>query len=146
VRLLLDSNALVWAATDPGRLSPRARNALQDRENDLFVSIASLWELTIKVSRGRLPQAGSSIQYLLDEMREQGYDLLAIRTAHLVALGSLERYHRDPFDRLIIAQSAAESLPVVTNDELFSRYPIQTNEMVRRLIHLREQEDRGGSF
>jgi len=98
---------------------------MRDRDNELLVSIASLWELTIKISKGKLPQVGSSIQYLIDEMREQRFDLLPLRTSHLIALGSLEPHHRDPFDRLLIAQAVSERLPIVTSDAQFSRYPIE---------------------
>jgi PIN domain nuclease of toxin-antitoxin system len=125
VSLLLDSNALIWWVTDDAKLSRRAYGLISGRGEPILVSIASLWELTIKISKDKLPQVGSSIQYLLDEMREQRFDLFPIRTHHLVALGSLERHHRDPFDRIIIAQASAEHLPIVTSDALFSRYPVE---------------------
>jgi PIN domain nuclease of toxin-antitoxin system len=125
VRLLLDSNALIWWVTDPRRLSNSADKAIRNQENQIVVTMVSLWEITIKVSKGGLPQLGSSIQYLLDEVREQRFELLALRPEHLVALGRLERHHRDPFDRLIIAQGIAERLPVATKDPSFSRYPVE---------------------
>ncbi len=125
VRLLLDSNALIWWVTEPSRLSKSADNAIRERENEIVVSLVSLWEITIKISKGGLPQLGSSIQYLLDEIREQRFDLLALRPEHFVALGKLDRHHRDPFDRLLIAQGIAERLPVATNDPTFTRYPVE---------------------
>jgi PIN domain nuclease of toxin-antitoxin system len=124
--LLLDSNALIWSMTEPGALSSVARQAIRDRENEIVVSLVSLWEITIKISRGsRLPQPGSSIQYLLDEVREQRFELLAIQTNHLLALGRLDHHHRDPFDRLLIAQSVAEKIAIVTNDPWFPSYPVE---------------------
>lgn len=125
MRLLLDSNALIWSVSEPKRLSRVARQAIRNRENQIVVSLASLWEITIKISKGGLPQLGSSIQYLLDEVREQRFELLPLRPEHLLALGRLERHHRDPFDRVIIAQGIAERLPVATNDPSFQRYPVE---------------------
>lgn len=125
MRLLLDSNALIWSVSDPKRLSPIAKQAIRDRENQIVVSLVSLWEITIKISKGGLPELGSSIQYLLDEVREQRFELLPLRPEHLLALGRLERHHRDPFDRLIVAQGIAERLPIATNDASFSKYPVE---------------------
>jgi PIN domain nuclease of toxin-antitoxin system len=125
VRLLLDSNALIWWVTEPGRLSRSADRAIRDRKNEIVVTLVSLWEITIKIGKGRLPEIGSTIQYLLDEVREQSFELLPLRAEHLLALDNLEHHHRDPFDRLIVAQGIAERLPVVTNDPSFSQYPVK---------------------
>jgi PIN domain nuclease of toxin-antitoxin system len=124
VRLLLDSNALIWWVTDDLRLSRRAYHLIESRQHEIFVSFASLWEITIKIARGNLPQVGSSIQYLLDEVREQRFELLPVRASHLLALGKLDHHHRDPFDRMLIAQSVAERVAVITSDPLFSKYPV----------------------
>jgi PIN domain nuclease of toxin-antitoxin system len=125
VRLLLDSNALIWWVTDPVRLSNKADQAIRNPDNQIVVSLVSLWEITIKIAKGGLPELGSSIQYLLDEVREQRFELLQLRPDHLLALGKLERLHRDPFDRLIVAQGIAERLPIATNDPSFSKYPVE---------------------
>ena len=125
MKLLLDSNALIWSVNEPERLSVAAKQAIRDRENEIVVTLVSLWEITIKIGKGRLPQLGSTIQYLLDEVREQRFELLPLRAKHPLALGNLEHYHRDPFDRLIVAQGIAERLPVVTNDPSFSKYPVK---------------------
>ena len=125
MRLLLDSNALIWSVSEPARLSIVAKQAIRNPENQIVVSLVSLWEITIKIGKGGLPQLGSSIQYLLDEVREQRFELLQLRPEHLLALGKLERHHRDPFDRLLIAQGIAERLPVATSDPSFSKYPIE---------------------
>ena len=125
MRLLLDSNALIWWVTEPDRLSSTVDREIRNPENQIVVSLASLWEITIKISKGGLPQLGSSIQYLLDEVREQRFELLQLRPEHLLALGRLERHHRDPFDRLLIAQGIAERLPVATSDPGFSKYPVE---------------------
>jgi PIN domain nuclease of toxin-antitoxin system len=125
VRLLLDSNALIWWVTEPERLSSTVDREIRNPQNQIVVSLVSLWEITIKISKGGLPQLGSSIQYLLDEVREQRFELLQLRPEHLLALGRLERHHRDPFDRLLIAQGIAERLPVATSDPGFSKYPVE---------------------
>jgi len=125
MKLLLDSNALIWAMTDPPQLSRRAYHLIESREHEIFVSFASLWEINIKIAKGRLPQLGSTIQYLLDDMREQEFVLLPVSPTHLLGLGTLEHHDRDPFDRMLAAQSAYEQLPIVTNDELIARYPIK---------------------
>ncbi len=125
MRLLLDSNALIWWVTEPARLSSKADRAIRERNHEILVSLVSLWEITIKIGKGGLPQLGSSIQYLLDEVREQRFEMLPLRPEHLLALGRLERHHRDPFDRLLVAQGIAEQLPLVTPDPAFGRYPVE---------------------
>jgi PIN domain nuclease of toxin-antitoxin system len=125
MKLLVDSNALVWAVSDQERLSRRAHAAMRDQGNELLVSFASLWELTIKIARGNLSQLGSSIQYLLDELRAQRMEILPLRTDHLLALGNLDPHHRDPFDRLLIAQAIVERLPIVTSDAIFRQYGVK---------------------
>ncbi len=125
MRLLLDSNALIWWVTEPQRLSVTADRTIRDQRNQIAVSLVSLWEITIKMGKGGLPQLGSSIEYLLDEVREQRFELLPLRPEHLITLGRLERHHRDPFDRLIIAQGIAERLPIATADPTFGNYPVE---------------------
>ena len=95
---------------------PASDETHERRENQLFISLASLWESHHQDQQG---------QYWLDEMRTQRFDLLPLRTDHLIALGDLEHHHRDPFDRLILAQATAERLPVITNDSVFGRYPVE---------------------
>jgi PIN domain nuclease of toxin-antitoxin system len=112
--------------SEPRKLSAVARQAIRDTENQMVVSLVSLWEITIKIGKGGLPQIGSSIQSLLDEVRDQRFELLPLRSEHLLALGRLEHHHRDPFDRLIIAQGISERLPVATNDPIFAQYPVKT--------------------
>jgi PIN domain nuclease of toxin-antitoxin system len=125
MRVLLDSNALVWWISDPDRLTRRADALIRDLGNELLVSYASLWELTIKMARGNPSQLDSSIQYLLDELRAQRMEILPLRTDHLMALGNLDPHHRDPFDRMLIAQAVVEKVPIVSADTVFRRYGVK---------------------
>lgn len=120
MRLLIDSNALIWMVGQPAVLSPQARRALQDPDNDRFVSLASIWEITIKLSRGKLVLPGK-LEAAVDGMAAA---VLSITLAHIDRVGSLPFHHRDPFDRMIIAQAMEEGLTVVTRDRHFQAYGV----------------------
>jgi PIN domain nuclease of toxin-antitoxin system len=122
VRLLLDTNAFLWWRDGSPQVSARAREEVRNPDNDIVVSIVSAWEIAIKRGIGKL-------QFLEDfeaVMSEEAFNLLPIAYSHLRALELLPLRHRDPFDRLLIAQSIAEDLPVVTNDEKFALYDVKT--------------------
>lgn len=120
MRLLIDSNALIWMVGQPAVLSPQARRALQDPDNDRFVSLASIWEITIKLSRGKLVLPGK-LEAAVDGMAAA---VLSITLAHIDRVGSLPFHHRDPFDRMIIAQAMEEGLTIVTRDRHFQAYGV----------------------
>lgn len=107
-------------AGQPAILSPEARRTLQDPDNDRFVSIASIWEITIKISRGKLVLPGK-LEAAVDGMAAA---LLTITLAHVDRVGSLPFHHRDPFDRMIIAQAMEEGLTIVTRDRHFQAYGV----------------------
>lgn len=88
--------------------------------------MVSLWELSVKISIGKLRTVGSSIQYLRDECREYGIEILPIRMEHILRTESLPLHHRDPFDRLLIGQAIEEGLVILTDDAHFRRYPVKT--------------------
>ncbi len=120
---LLDTSTLLWALGDPERLSTRARRLVDSGEN--VVSVASYWEVVIKTQKGLLSIAD------LPTWWRRATDLTAarvlqIRGSHVTALAALPMLHKDPFDRILIAQAVAEGLGVVTNDGLMSDYPVQT--------------------
>lgn len=121
MRLLLDTHALLWWLADDPRLGQPARDVIADPANDILVSAASLWEIQVKVRVGKLK---ADIQDILSEMQEQGFDLLAIAPAHLVALGVLPRHHGDPWDHLLIAQANAEDAVFVSQDRHTPDYPV----------------------
>ena len=122
MRLLLDANTFLWWVTDSPRLSAGARKAIASHTNPAMVGIGSLWELAIKRSIGKLDFPHDFQAVLRDEV----FELLPITFRHLAVLESLPLRHRDPFDRLLIAQSIAEELVVVTNDEKFALYDART--------------------
>jgi len=121
VRLLIDSHALIWWSEASPGLSPAARNAIADPANEVLISIASLWELAIKASSGRLTLPAD----LETMVASQGFSVLAITFVHLRRLETLPRIHRDPFDRVMIAQALAEGTPIATRDRVFAAYGVQ---------------------
>jgi PIN domain nuclease of toxin-antitoxin system len=118
MRFLLDANSFLWWVTGSARLSKVAREAIADEANDVFVGVGSLWEIAIKKSSGKLRFPHDFETVLHDEE----FDLLPITYAHLRVLESLPPHHRDPFDRLLIAQSLAERMPIATSDRSFAAY------------------------
>ncbi len=123
MRVLLDTHVFLWFITDDRRLSSRAREIMEDPENDLLLSIASLWEIAIKASLGKLTLARPFGELMPHELAENAIEILPIRLDHLTTLTSLPFHHRDPFDRLIVAQAVVEEMPVLSGDSAFSRYP-----------------------
>jgi PIN domain nuclease of toxin-antitoxin system len=118
VRLLLDSHAFLWAASSPAQLASAARAAIENVDNDVFVSVASAWELAIKAGLGRL-RMPAALEATIDR---RGFQRLGISFAHAAAAGALPRLHGDPFDRMLIAQAQSEGLTWVTRDRAFSVY------------------------
>ena len=122
MRLLIDSHALIWWAESTPALSAAAHKAIADPFNDILVSTAALWELTIKISSGKL-----SLQDDLEIMlKNLGFSILFVGFPHLRYLSTLPSPHRDPFDRMMIAQALAEGIPIVTRDRIFASYGVQT--------------------
>jgi len=120
VRLLLDSNAFIWAITRPAELSAAAREAVENPQNRRYVSISSLWEMTIKVSIGKLALPGN----YTDGVDHIGAVLLPIAMTHVKRVHMLPFHHRDPFDRMLIAQAIEEGLTIVSRDRRFQAYGV----------------------
>jgi PIN domain nuclease of toxin-antitoxin system len=125
VKLLVDTHTFLWALMHDHRLSARSKQILTSDEHELYFSLVSLWEFAIKIKTGKLNALGSSVAYLRAEMENYSMQLLPIRYEHILALESLPMHHGDPFDRLLIAQAITESLPILTNDEKLSLYPVK---------------------
>ena len=123
-RLLLDTHAFLWFVFDDARLSATAANAIADPRTEKLLSIASLWEIAVKVSLGKL-DLGSSIEaFFASEIEGRELTVLPIANAHLIRLAALPFHHRDPFDRLLVAQALVEGLPVTTADPSFAAYGV----------------------
>ena len=122
MRLLLDTHTLLWWLDDDRRLTDEARIAIADPESLIFVSAASTWEIAIKRAQGRL-DAPPAFEDVLAFYR---FQQLPITHRHALAAGALPRHHNDPFDRMLIAQAAAEQLTIVTRDPRFTPYGIPT--------------------
>lgn len=124
MRLLLDTHAFLWFAAGDRRLSRRARAAMEHADAELHISAASVWEMAIKASLGRLTLPATVARYMADKIAE-GYRLAPISWTHGAAVERLPLHHRDPFDRLLIAQAQADALPVVSRDRVFRKYGVE---------------------
>jgi PIN domain nuclease of toxin-antitoxin system len=122
LRLLLDTHLLLWSASQPDRLSAEARSLLQDPANDLVFSVASLWEISIKRGLGRADFRVEP-RVLRRGLRDHGYIELAIAADHALAVDLLPPLHKDPFDRLLLAQAVMEGITLLTADPLVASYP-----------------------
>jgi len=123
MKLLLDTHALLWFVTRDRRISDKARSLFLDTHNVILLSIASVWELAIKKSLGRLELSGGLSEFVDEHILGNDIRLLSIQPAHLYQVESLPFHHRDPFDRLIIAQAMVEALPILGKDRSFNAYP-----------------------
>jgi len=123
-RTLLDTHAFLWAISGDARLSPRAAEVFIG-PSELYLSAASIWEMLIKTSSGKLTLPKPAGPYLIKKMAENRVELAPITLDHILQIERLPIYHRDPFDRVLIAQSLAEGWPIVTSDAVFRKYPVQ---------------------
>lgn len=122
MRLLLDTHLLLWAAGPPARLSPQARRLIDDPENELSFSVASIWEIAIKHGRGR-GDFRVDPRLLRRSLIENEYRELDVTGEHAVAVAGLPLLHRDPFDRILVAQSIVEGILLLTADPVVAKYP-----------------------
>jgi PIN domain nuclease of toxin-antitoxin system len=125
MRALLDTHSFPWFIGGSERLSQRARELIEARQNVLMVSIASLWEIAIKHSLGKLELERPFAELIPAELHRQQIRVLGVELAHLTELVRLPLHHRDPFDRLIVAQARAENLPLISVDEALDRYEVE---------------------
>lgn len=124
MKLLLDTHTFLWFIDDNPRLSVRAKSLLES-DADLLLSVASLWEIAVKVSTGKLTLAQPHDAFVPQQLADNEVEILPISLAHLGAVSSLPFHHRDPFDRLIISQAMVEQLPVVSMDAALDAYSVR---------------------
>ena len=122
MKLLLDTHLLLWAAHDPKRLTKAARALIENSENELFFSAASLWEITIKQGFGR-QDFRVDARLLRRGLLDNGYTELSITSEHAINTGQLAYTHKDPFNRILLAQATVEGITLLTNDRRLARYP-----------------------
>ena len=124
-RLLLDTHAFLWWVNDAPELSAAARLSIADTTNDCFLSLASCWEMAIKSSLGKLRLARSLDRFVSEQLVANGFLLLNIELRHAAKIEKLPFHHRDPFDRLLIAQAISDKLTIVSADSIFSEYGVK---------------------
>ena len=125
MKILIDTHAFLWLHTEPERLGEHL-STLEDRRNELLFSAASSWEIAIKNGLGRLFLPEPPQRYVPARMRTIGAQALPIEHTHVLAVAALEPLHRDPFDRLLVAQAGLLDVPILTADEILARYPVRT--------------------
>lgn len=123
MNIFLDTHVLLWYLEDNPKLPEDKRLLIEDRNNRVVVSIASFWEIIIKVSLGKL-RLDDDLPTVENILRRQGIEILPVKIPHLMQLFDLPQHHRDPFDRLLISQAIAENLTVISDDGMFRAYPI----------------------
>jgi PIN domain nuclease of toxin-antitoxin system len=123
MKVLLDTNTFLWGLSAPEKLSPTARKAVASSER--LLSVASIWEVLIKVRIGKLPLPIPAGEYLTSQMSTNGVSVLSVKLDHVLQIENLPMHHRDPFDRILIAQSMEEDWPVITSDPVFKKYPVR---------------------
>lgn len=126
MRAILDTHVFLWWVLDAPRLSVKARSILQDGANELLLSTASAYELTIKAHSGRLSLPEPPDSYVPSRLAANAFESLSIELAHALRAGSLPTIHRDPFDRILVAQAQIEGLPILTADPAIGRYDVET--------------------
>jgi PIN domain nuclease of toxin-antitoxin system len=124
MKLLLDTHTFIWFVEDDKQLPNKTKKIIEDSENEIFLSIASLWEIAIKLQLKKLGLS-QPIEKVMELAALNGFVFLPILPEHIITLTKLEFYHRDPFDRIIIAQSITEEQAIITKDKVFDDYGIE---------------------
>ena len=125
MKLLLDTHVFIWWDSEPARLSPRALALCQDPQNTLLLSVVSLWEMQIKLQLGKLKLALPLREIVDGQRRTNNVEILPVTLEHVLGLENLPPYHKDPFDRLLVAQAIVEEAVLVSADPNIAKYPVQ---------------------
>jgi PIN domain nuclease of toxin-antitoxin system len=124
VRYLLDTHTLLWFVSKQSECSALALESISDEDNEIYVSLASIWEMAIKVTAGKLQLSRPVSLFVAEQFEINGFALLPITLSHVVRTTQLALEHRDPFDRMLIAQSLFEDIPIISRDGVFDRYGV----------------------
>jgi PIN domain nuclease of toxin-antitoxin system len=124
MKLLLDTHVVLWSATDPARLAPETRAVLEDGSHNVLVSIVTAWEIAIKQSIGKLELARPAEQWLPDVLKRTGFEMAEMGLSAALRVRGLAWHHRDPFDRLLIAQAFDQGYTIVSRDAVFDAYGV----------------------
>lgn len=125
MKILLDTHAFLWFVMDSPKISKRATSLIESTENEVYLSVASVWEMAIKVSIGKLRIDESFEDFIMPELESNQFSLLNIEVRHLGKVVNLPFHHRDPFDRLLAAQSLTMNMPILSRDTAFDLYDVE---------------------
>ena len=125
MRALLDTHTLLWWILDDPALTQTARATITETSNTMLVSAASAWEIAIKFRLGKLPRVADLVSNFSKEVEHEGFQILPISADHGIRAGLLPGLHKDPFDRMLIAQSQAENMPIISNETVFETYGVR---------------------
>lgn len=126
MRVLLDTHAFLWWIENDANLSATARDIIGDETNEIFFSAASSWEIAIKRQTGKLELPTNLEQFITTQLADNNFTVLPIQMSHTLGIYHLPLYHRDPFDRILVAQSRLEQMPILTVDPLIRQYDVKT--------------------
>jgi PIN domain nuclease of toxin-antitoxin system len=125
MKVLLDTHAFIWWDSDPTKLSPQACAACEDRTNVVLLSVASAWEMQIKLQLGKLDLRLPLAEVIASQQQTNDIQVLPVALGHVLALQNLPAHHKDPFDRLLIAQANVEEAVLISHDPVFAHYPVK---------------------
>lgn len=125
MKLLLDTHTFIWWDSEPAKLSPQALTLCQERTNSLLLSVASAWEMQIKLQLGKLKLTMPLAEVIESQQQRNNIEILPVLLPHVLALQSLPAHHKDPFDRLLIAQANVEEAILVSSDPVFAQYVVK---------------------
>ena len=125
MKVLLDTHTFLWVVSDDPRLSKSARKIFTGADNEILLSVASVWEILIKAESGKLPFPRPAGAYLRSQLRKTSTTVLPLLLSHVFQLENMPTHHRDPFDRMILAQAIEEGLPILSADTKFRLYPVE---------------------
>lgn len=124
MRILLDTQAFIWFVENDKQLPAKISKIIENSENSILISIASLWEMTIKMSLDKL-QLSCIIDQMIEKLYDNGFEILPIDPVHIIKLSTLSYIHRDPFDRIIISQGLSEQITIISSDKVFDDYGVK---------------------